>query len=330
MPAKTFVTVDTHTEGDPTRFLMLGYPYLKENTMVGRMHEFENSYDDIRKVLMQEPRGYQDMFGAVITPPTTEGAAFGVIFMDNGGYLNMCGHGIMAAATIGKKYGLVSEDATEVNIDTAAGVINAKYIKLDGDNFKVEITSVPSFAYETDVTLSVEGIGEIKVDISYGGNFFTFVQADALGLNSQSCISDFRDLGMRVKKAVNEQVQTVHPEMPHIDSVDLVEILLPPTLPGVNCKNVVVFGDGQIGRDPCGTGTTAKMALEYAKGRLPLNTEYKKEGLIGTVYTGKVIEEVKVGKFVGVVPVISGSTYITGTHTFTVEAADVKKTGWLV
>lgn len=328
---KFIYTVDTHTEGDPTRFLLFGIPFLKGKTMVDRVEEFSKKYDSIRQVLMREPRGHKDMFGAVITPPASEAAAFGVIFMDNDGYLNMCGHGIMAAATIGKKLGFIDVDVPEISIDTAAGPVKARYISLAGNAFEVEITSVPSFAYRVNESINLESIGPVSVDIGFGGNFFAFVRARDLGIDEQSPdVEKIRALGMRVKRTVNEKIRVSHPEMPHINTVDLVEITLSPSSEDVNCKTALVFGDGQIGRDPCATGTTAKMAIEHAKGNLKLNERYRKEGIIGTVYTGRLTEETKVGEFSAVVPVLSGNTYITGIHQFVVEDREPRKTGWLL
>lgn len=323
--------LDTHTEGDPTRFILSGIPFIPGSTMVGKLNFFQKNLDHVRKFLMQEPRGHRDMFGAAIVPPVTPDSAFGIIFMDNGGYLNMCGHGIIAAATVGKKLGMISKEAKAVKIDSPAGQIEAEYVDDGHGGFAVKITSVPSFVHCLDKEIKLNNGKTVNVDIAFGGSFFAFVQAEALGIDEQNyTIDQIRDYGMMVKDAVNSQVKVQHPVEKHIDQVDLVEILFKPKKQGVDCKNILIFGEGIIGRDPCATGATAKLAIEYSKGKLQLNQNYVVEGLIETTYTCNITGTTKVGELDAVIPVIVGKTYITSFAQFVVESDDPLPTGWLV
>lgn len=323
--------VDTHTEGDPTRFIISGVPNIQGQTMVEKLNNFKENFDPVRKVLMQEPRGHIDMFGAALTAPVSEDSSFGIIFMDNGGYLNMCGHGIMAAATIGKKLGMVDNSKDYVKIDTPAGQVKANYILTGNGNFDVNIISVPSFAYELDKVITLDNGKKVKVDIAFGGSFFAFVEAEELGIDNKNyTIDEIRNIGMLVKKAANEQIKVKHPIEKHIDSIDLVEILFKHDNPEVNCKNVLIYGEGQIGRDPCATGATAKVAIEHSKNRLGINEDYVIEGLINTKYKCRINGITKVGQYNAVIPSLVGHTYITAFHQFVVEEDDPKPEGWLI
>jgi len=329
---KCFVNaVDTHTEGDPTRFILSGVKEIKGSTMVDKLNYFKDNYDEIRKTIMQEPRGHIDMFGAILTAPTSEDTDFGIIFMDNDGYLNMCGHGIIAAATVAKKLGLIDINRERVKVDTPAGIVNADFVPTQGGNFDVMIVSVPSFTYELNKIIELSNGKKVPIDIGFGGSFFAFANAKDIGIdNDNFTVEEIRNIGMDIKKAVNNQIKVIHPEMPHINSVDLVEILFEPNTPEVNCKNILIYGDGQIGRDPCATGATAKVAVEYSKNKLDINEEYIVEGLINTKYKCKINSITTVGKYTAVIPSLIGHAYITAYHQFVVENDDPKPEGWLI
>lgn len=301
MYRRIIYSIDTHTEGDITRFIIGGVPYIKGNDMAAKQEFFKEKFDNVRKIALQEPRGHKDMFGAVFTEPISDESSYGLIFIDNDGYLSSCGHAIMASAVVAKLLGMVDEKQQVVKVDTIAGIAKAKYMQ-DSCNH-IEIEAIPAFSYLTNRTIDVPDIGEVKVDIAFGGNFFAFVDYKELSLDPNDLsINNIRELGIKVKEAVNSQLEVEHPEYPHINSVDLVEIVLPPSIEEASCKNLLICGDGTIGRDPCATGTTAKMALEYEKECLKTGEKYIVEGILGTTFAGKIETEVTIGDRKGIMP----------------------------
>ena len=272
---KMISVIDTHTAGEAARLVTAGIPKIPGKDMVEKKQYFIEHLDDVRKSVMFEPRGHQDMFGAFLLPPTKEEADFGLVFMDTGGYLNMCGHNTIAAVTAAVETGMVDveEGATEkeVVVETPAGLIYAT-AKLKDNGAKVKEVSfrnVESFLYKRDVELDVEGVGHVKFDISFGGSFFCIISADQLGLEVKpENASKLKEAGLKIRDAINANIEIQHPTLAHIKTVDLVEIYDKPSHPEATFKNVVVFGDGNIDRSPCGTGTSAKLATLYAKGEL--------------------------------------------------------------
>jgi proline racemase/trans-L-3-hydroxyproline dehydratase len=324
-----FSAVDTHTAGEPTRVVVSGVPFL-HGSMAEKRRQLQEEYDHIRTTLMLEPRGHADMFGAILMAPTHPEADLGVVFMDTGGYLAMCGHGSIGAVVAALATGLVPrrEPETTLLMDTPAGLVRARAESEDGRVVQVSVENVPGFLYRDGVEIELPS-GSLEVDISFGGNFFALVTAESLGLSVQ--LSDLPELvrrGMEIRAAVNEQVEVVHPNKPHIDTVDLVEIYEERPEAGVDCRNVVVFGEAQADRSPCGTGTSAKMAAMYAHGHLDLEEPFVNQSIIGTRFTGRLLREKSVGEFTAVVPEIAGNAYVTGLQQFVVDPRDPLKTGF--
>lgn len=322
-------TVDTHTAGEPTRIVVSGVPFLG-GTMAERRRQLQEEYDFIRTALMHEPRGHADMFGAILMAPADPDADLGVVFMDSGGYLAMCGHGSIGVVTAALATGVVSaeEPETEVLMDTPAGLVRARALVERGRVSEVAVENVPAFVYRRDVELDLPS-GPLPVDISFGGNFFALVSAESLGVPvALSHLSDLIERGLAIRAAVNERVEVLHPTHPEIDSVDLVEIYEAFPEDGVDCRNVVVFGEGQVDRSPCGTGTSAKMAALYAKGDLELDEPFVNQSILGTRFTGRLLREERVGDVPAVVPEITGSAYVTGFHQFVVDSNDPLKAGF--
>lgn len=326
--------IDTHTAGEPTRIVLSGLPSIHGKTMAEKKGYMMEHLDYIRTLLMQEPRGHNDMFGAIITPPTTNQAHYGILFMDNADYLDMCGHGIIGITTALIEIGMVSpiEPETIVVFDTPAGLVKS-YAKVEGNQVvEVSISNVASFMYAGDVELDLPDIGKISIDVSFGGNFFALVPAKVLGVSVHpDNISKLIRLGMMVKNAVNKKLKVRHPIEKHITTVKLTEIYdKPPNVSEFFSKSVSIFGNGQLDRCPCGTGTSAAMAMLYAKGELPLGIEFTNESIIGTRFRGKLVREVQMGNFIAVDPVVSGKAYITGIQQFVVDPNDPLKYGFVV
>lgn len=322
-------TVDTHTAGEPTRVLVAGLPFLR-GSMAERRRQLQEEYDSIRTVLMHEPRGHAGMFGAMLMAPADPEADLGVVFMDTGGYLAMCGHGSIGAIAAALATGALErrEPETIVVLDTPAGLVRARVETEGGGVGRIAVENVPAFLWRSDAEITL-GSRRLHVDIAFGGNFFALVPAHRLGLTVEPCrLRDLVQQGMEIRAAIDEQLEVVHPLEPHIDSVDLVEIYDEEPEEGIDCRNVVVFGDGQVDRSPCGTGTSAKMAALYAAGRLALGEPFVNQSIIGSCFTGRLLREESVGGFSAVVPEIAGHAYVTGLQQFVIDPDDPLKAGF--
>jgi proline racemase len=329
----TISAIDTHTAGEPTRIILSGLPPILGATMAEKKQSMMENLDHFRTLLMQEPRGHKDMVGVIITHPTTGRGQYGILFMDNSGYLDMCGHGTIGITTALIDIGMVppKEPKTVVTFDTPAGLVEG-HARIEGGRVvEVSVANVSSFLYARDVELDLPDVGKITIDVSFGGNFFAMTPAKALGVSVQpDNISKLIQLGMMVKKAVNEKLTVQHPTEKHITTLELTEIYDKPESSRPFSKNVVIFGDGQVDRSPCGTGTSAAMATLYGKGELSLNEEFTNESIIGTRFKGKLVRETRVGNFVGADPIITGDAYITGIQQFVVDPSDPVKYGFMV
>ena len=314
--------VDSHTAGEPTRVVIGGIPHVPGESMQEKKEWLARNRDHLRRFLMHEPRGHRDMFGSIITAPASPEADIGIVFMDNDGYLDMCVHGAIGTVTVLLELGMV--DSRELVLDTPAGKVLAKAELGDEAVERVTIRNVPSF-FHSPASLSVSGIGEVRADIAYGGNFFALVDVAKLGLElSLENLDKLIELGTMIKRAANEKVQVIDPQSGEQGRIELVEIyderLTPP-------KNIVVFGAGQFDRSPCGTGTSAKMALLYSQGKLKVGEEYRYRSIIDTEFIGKIAGEAAVGPYRAVVPEITGSAYVTGIGQLILDRSDPFKEG---
>ena len=322
---KMIMTIDAHTEGNPERVVTGGIPPIPGRTMLEKSKYARDNLDYIRTLLVNEPRGHSNMYASFVVPPTVEGADFGVMYLEPGGYVTMCGHGTIAICTVLVETGIVEalEPETEIVLDTPAGLVRARVAMKDGKAESVTFRNVPSFLYKEDVEIDVPDVGRVKLDIAYGGNFYAILPAESVGLKILAeHVNKIISCGTKIWRAVNEQVEIHHPEEPEIDCVNFVEFSAPATHPKATMKNAVVVPPGGMDRSPCGTGTSAKMATLYSRGELGLNEEFVHESIIGTLYYGELIEETMIGKYPAVVPTIRGSAYITGIHQFVVDPKD--------
>lgn len=329
--ARSIQAIDSHTMGEPTRIVVGGVPRIPGKTMPEKKTYLEEHMDNLRTAIMLEPRGHKDMFGSIITQPTRSDADLGIIFMDGGGYLNMCGHGSIGAATVAVETGMVevTEPYTNIILEAPAGLIKAKVKVEDGKAIETSIENVPAFLYKQDVKINVPQIGEVTVDIAFGGSFFILVKAADLGIEIDAKNSNkITEIGLQIRDIVNSTVEIKHPTLEHIKTADLVEIYGPAKNPKATLQNVVVFGAGQIDRSPCGTGTSAKMATLYAKGLLKENEEFVYESILGTMFKGQVLGTTKVGDIEAVIPEITASAYVTGFNHFVIDESDPVKYGF--
>lgn len=331
--SRSIHAIDSHTAGEATRIVVGGIPNIKGNSMPEKKQWLEDNLDYLRTAIMLEPRGHNDMFGSIITQPTVEEADYGIIFMDGGGYLNMCGHGTIGAMTAAVETGMVDvvEPVTKVVQEAPAGIIRGEVTVVDGKAKSVSFKNVPAFLYKRDQEVELPGYGKIKFDISFGGSFFAIVKADQVGVEIvPENAAKLNSLGMELRDIINKEIPVQHPELPHIHTVDLVEWWSETDTEGATLKNCVVFGQGQVDRSPCGTGTSAKLATLYAKGELKKGEKFFYESILGTIFEGEIVDTAKVGEFDAVVPQITGSAYITGFNHFVIDDEDPVKYGFIL
>jgi Proline racemase len=331
MDGKHFFAIDSHTMGEPTRVVLSGFPAIPGASMMEKKQYLSQNMDHLRRALVLEPRGHADMFGAVVTAPTKPGSAdLGVIFMDGGGYLNMCGHGSIGVATtaVYRKLVEVKEPYTTIVLEAPAGLIETKVKVENGKAVEVTLTNVPCFLYKEHITLDIGGFGEIAFDLSFGGSFFALVDADRMNLPlTQRNVKELVRIGMEILEKVNRQEKVSHPYL-DIHSVDLVEFYGRADNERASLKNVVVFGEGQVDRSPCGTGSSAKVAALYRRGRLKMGEEFVYESITGSLFRARVLRETKAGPFDAVIPQVTGSAYITGIHEIILDPDDPFKYGF--
>lgn len=330
---KNWITaIDAHTEGEPVRLVTSGLPYVPGQTMLEKMEYFSQNLDHFRAALCDEPRGHEAMYVVVMTPPVSREAAFGVLFMMSPKeYHDMCGHGSIGVATIAVEMGIVEakEPVTEVVFDAPAGTVHVMVNVEQTKAKSVTIRNVPSFLYASKM-VNVPSFGEIPVDVAFGGNAYAIMEAKDIGVKPEpKDLARAEELLQKIKECVNEQIGFQHPEYPEINGIHILEICDKPRSPKANSINIATVGFGKnMDRSPCGTGTSAKMAALWAKGKLKLGETYATESIIGSIFYGKLVKEVKVGDFRAVVPEITGSAWITGVHNFVIDDDDPFKYGF--
>lgn len=318
-------TVDAHTGGEPVRVIRSGLPAIPGKSMAEKKNYFVTNLDHLRTLLMQEPRGHNDMFGVVLTPPCNDKAHFGLLFLDNGGYLDMCGHGIIGVTTVLIETGMhpsINEQTTII-FDTPAGLITSHAKIEDSRVVEVSFVNVPSFIFKKDVSISVDGKGTISCDIGFGGNFFAMVDVTSIGLTlCKENLSKLIPLGLKIRDTVNKDVEISHPIHHHMDDVKLTEFYEQPEPSQPFSRSLVVFGNGQFDRSPCGTGVSATMALLYSKTELDLGIEFVVQSLIGSQFKGELLRTVDLHSITAVEPMITGSAFMTGIHQFVHDPND--------
>lgn len=328
---RAFTAIDTHTSGEFTRIIIDGFPELKGNTMIERMHYAEENYSHYRKALMLEPRGHNDMFGALLTEPIHQDAQIGVIFFDTLEWITMCGHGTIGCATAAVEMGLipVTEPYTEVVLEAPAGLIRTKVKVENGRAVNVTLTNVPSFLYKDNLNVEVDG-QQIKYDLAFGGNFFPLIDAGQFDMDiNEKTAPFFIEKGIRILRKINEKGGFKHPEL-DIDFCAGCEFYGAADTPDATMKNIVVFGRHQADRSPCGTGTSAKLSALYEQGKIKIGDPFVYESFIGTKFTGVIKGTTKLGDFTAIIPEITGSAFVTGLATYLVDERDPLKYGFLI
>ncbi len=332
-PNPGITVIDAHTEGEPLRVIIAGYPSPEGKTILARRRNLQQHYDALRTSIMWEPRGHADMYGCLITPPVTAKADFGVLFMHNEGYSTMCGHGIIAVTKVVLETGMLPmrSPETPIAIDTPAGLITA-FARVSGDHVtSVRFQNVPSYAHALNQTAKVPGLGTVHYDIGFGGAYYAYVQATDFGL---SCTSDNYTLlvqtGMAIKRAIMANTTIVHPFEVDMGFLYGTIFVGPGQAATAHSRNVCVFAEGEVDRSPTGTGVSGRAALLYARGEIGLNEPITIESIIGSSFTVAIKETITFGPHKAIVPTVEGRAYITGQSTFYFDPADPLKNGFVL
>jgi proline racemase len=329
---RVFHAVDSHTEGMPTRVITGGVGVLPGASMFERRQWFVANSDELRTLLMYEPRGHSAMSGAILQPPTRPDADWGVLFIEVSGCLPMCGHGTIGVATVLVETGMVevTEPVTTIRLDTPAGLVVASVEVADGAARSVTFTNVPSFSLALGQTVDVKGYGELTYDIAYGGNFYAILDLDQVGLPFDRAYKQpILDAGLAIMAAINEQRLPVHPGNPEITGCHHVQFLAPGST-ATHSRHAMAIHPGWFDRSPCGTGTSARMAQLHARGELGLDQEFVNESFIGGRFIGRLVSESSVAGLPAVVPTITGRAWVTGTAQYMLDPTDPFPAGFLL
>lgn len=324
---------DMHTGGEPLRIVTSGYPALPKGTILEKRAHVRDHLDHLRKILMFEPRGHYDMYGALLVEPDLPGADMAVLFMHNEGYSTMCGHAIIALGRYAVDKGLVAaqEPVTRINIECPCGMVAADVEVINGKAGRVSFESVPAFLFARDLTIDLPGYGAIRYDVSYGGAFYALADCRQFGLRfGTSPARHFVDAADALTQAVKKSVPLAHPEF--ADLAFLYGSILTDGGDGKDAptRNICVFADREVDRSPTGSGVTARLAAMAAKGEAQLGEARIFESVTGSQFTGQIASLTTFGPHQAITARVSGRAHYSGEAKFIVEDDDPLGGGFLV
>ena len=337
--------VDLHACGEPGRVIVGGVRDVPGRSMFEKMQYLAQHHDGLRKRMLREPRGYPAANCNLVLPPTHPDADAGFVIMEQVEYPPMSGTNTICVATALLETGMIpmKEPVTELTLEAPAGLIRVRADCRDGKVTRVAFRNVPAFAVHLDAVIDVPTLGRVTVDVAWGGMFYVIADAEAFGLRlTPDEGRDITRIGELIKAATQEQLPVVHPENPAIKDVTIAQLSGPAASAGNHRRNAVIVSTGKldwqrpstwtgaIDRSPCGTGTCAKMATLHARGRLAIGEPFRHEGVLGTVFTGTLLEETSVGPYRAVVPELSGTAWITGFAQYVVDPQDPFPEGFTV
>ena len=330
----TINTIEMHTGGEPLRVILSGFPAIKGKTVLACRNYVKENYDYLRKALMHEPRGHADMYGCLLVPPNDEEGDFGILFLHNEGYSTMCGHAIIAIATLAIKMGWkeITEPITELKIDAPCGRINT-YVRVEKKKVKgVYFHCVPSFVVALDEEVEVEGYRKVKYDLAYGGAFYAYVNADAMHLPLiPENYGRIIETGMAIKRAIMKSSdKVVHPFEEDLSFLYGTIFIGGPVSAGIDSRNVCVFAEGEVDRCPTGSGVSGRLPIHFARGKIGLNEQMTIESITGSIFKGSIVDTLQYGPFSAVIPQVEGIAYITGKAQFIIDPNDPFKEGFFL
>ena len=343
--ASVIHAVDLHACGEPGRVIVGGVRDVPGRTMFEKMQHLAAHQDGLRRRMLREPRGYPAANCNLLLPPTHPDADAGFVIMEQVEYPPMSGTNTICVTTALLETGIVPmrEPVTDLTLEAPAGLIRVRADCRDGKVTQVTFRNVPAFAVHLGATIEVPTLGRVTVDVAWGGMFYAIADAEPFGLAlTPDEGRDITRIGELIKAAAREQLPVVHPDNADIRDVTIAQLSGPPASADNHRRNAVVVSTGMldwndpstwtgaIDRSPCGTGTCAKMATLHARGQLALDEPFRHEGVLGTVFTGRLLEETTVGPYRAVVPQLTGTAWITGFAQYVVDPGDPFPDGFTV
>ena len=326
-------TIDMHVAGEPLRIITSGFPEPAGKTILEKRKTCQEQHDHIRRAAMWEPRGHTDMYGCLIVAPCHPEADVGVLFFHNEGYSTMCGHGILGLTTAMLEHNLFpcTQPKTTIRFETPSGLVTAIASVENGKVSSVAFRNVPSFAVRLNQAIDVPKVGTVSYDLASGGAFYAFCSAKDLELelipqNSRR----LKDLGMAIKNAIMTTQAIQYPTEPDLGFLYGIIFVGTPQSEKADFRHVCIFADGALDRSPTGTGVSAHLALLHAKGKLATEKTKVFESILGTKFTGSIVEETTTDGTSAIITEIKGQAYLTGKHEFLIEPNDPLKDGFLL
>lgn len=335
MKRTTFVdAVYTQTEGETTCIINGQFLFPGGTTLLEKREHFKKRFDWVRKAILNEPRGHNDLFGALIVPSSSPEADVGIIWLDGDGYGDMCGHGTIATSMIMTAFDLTPQSSSpnRIRIETPAGIVVSE-VEVEGDEVKsCRFENVPAFLAEQDIPVELPELGKVQADIAFGGNYFiTIPLPETFCRIAPENGAILAKLGVLAKRQINEKIKLVHPEKPHITEIDLVTFYQPSQRPGAFYRCVHTYRNGKMDRSPGGTGTSAMLAMLEGRGRIKVGEPIQAEGLLGSgTFEGCIVRETKVAGNHAVVPTVKGRSTIVGFAKWHLDPNDENGKGYVI
>lgn len=324
-------TIDMHTGGEPLRIPIAGLPKIEGNSVLEKRRFFKDNYDTIRTGLMFEPRGHADMYGAIISEPSSPDADFDVFFIHNEGYSTMCGHAVLALTKFAFETNLLpNKTDNKLTLNVPCGTIYAEAKIVDGIVVESTFTNVPSYLHLRDKTVEVQGIGRVKFDVAFGGAYYAFVEAASVGLKmTPDYYNQLIDYGRRIKYAVMDNFDISHPVEADLSFLYGTIFTGAPENTAHHSRNVCIFAEGEVDRSATGSGVSARAGLHFSKGELPLHSPITIESILGSTMSVEVIEKVDFHGYEAVIPKVSGAASFVGKNEFWFAPGDPYKEGFI-
>ncbi|MBX3059629.1 MAG: proline racemase family protein [Anaerolineae bacterium] len=325
--------VDAHTAGEPLRIFTDGWPPIPGDTILEKRRYAQTHHDQLRRATMWEPRGHADMYGCLLTEPVTPDGDVGVLFLHNEGFSTMCGHGIIGLTKVALDTGLIDKpgNAPMLNIDSPAGRVTAYARREKGVVTAVSFHNVPSFVYALDQVVDVPGLGAVPYDVAFGGAFYAFVRAEDVGVGlAAENVGALITKGRAIKTAVRQSLPIHHPFEPDLGFLYGVIFVGAAHDLAHHSRNVCIFAEGEVDRCPTGTGVSARAALHFARGELGLRQPFVVESILGTTFTGEVVEVTVFGGYTAVIPQVTGTAHICGRNELLIDPADPLRDGFIL
>lgn len=323
--------IDMHTGGEPLRIPIKGLPIIQGNTVLEKRRYFQENHDYLRSGLMFEPKGHADMYGAIVSEPSSPEADFDVFFIHNEGYSTMCGHAIIALTKFVFETKLLSpKEKNKLTINVPAGTIKSEVIIKHEKVVECSFINVPSFLYLKNKTVTIDDIGSVMFDVAFGGAFYAIVDADQLNISMLSSNhNQLISLGKKIKNAVKDSVEIIHPTTSDLSFLYGTIFVGMPQNPENHSRNVCIFAEGELDRSATGSGVSARAGLHYSKGELELNDKITIESILGSTMTVEIVKTLDYHGFEAVIPRVSGSAYFTGKSEFWFDPEDPYKKGFI-